>query len=37
MVILQNFEEGCREKLEEPRGARNSKSLIKAFARIITY
>ena len=30
-------EEGYREKLEEPRGARNSRSLIEAFARIIAY
>jgi len=30
-------EEGCREKLEEPRGARYSRSLIEAFARIIAY
>jgi len=30
-------EEGCREKLEEPRGARDSRSLIEVFARIIAY
>jgi len=30
-------EKGCREKLEEPRGARDSRSLIQAFARIIAY
>jgi len=30
-------EEDCREELEEPRGARDSRSLIEAFARIIAY
>jgi len=30
-------EKGCREKLEEPRGARDSRSLIEGFARIIAY
>jgi len=30
-------EEGCRERLEEPKGARNSRSLIETFARIIAY
>jgi len=30
-------EEGCREKLEESRGVRDSRSLIEVFARIIAY